>query len=303
MRRLLLPTLSLLGLAAAALLAVRADRVATVADASPAILQSPYADAVAGSGVVEAHGGNIAVGSPVPGIVTAIPVKVGDRVQQGDPLFRIDTRDLQARLATARATVASAEAALRKPLHRLQYAQQLLAQDPNALSSQALDERKDDAAQARAALALARARLAQLQTELARHTVRAPVSGRILQLKLRPGEYVAASATAPPLLLLGDTRQLDLRVDVDAYDAWRVRSGAAAVAWVRGHPELKVPLQFDHMEPHMVAKTALTGVGTERTDTRVLQLIYRLDTPGFDLHTGQQLQVFIQAGPPDAPGS
>jgi len=64
---------------------------------------------------------------------------------------------------------------------------------------------------------------------------------------------------------------------------------------VCGHPELKIPLHYAYTEPHMVAKTALTGQGTERTDTRILQVVYRLADPGFPLYTGQQLQAFIQA--------
>ena len=47
----------------------------------------------------------------------------------------------------------------------------------------------------------------------------------------------------------------------------------------------------------MVPKKSLTGDNTERVDTRVLQVIYAIDTGGRRLFVGQQLDVFIDAAP------
>ncbi len=49
-------------------------------------------------GIVEASTENIAVGTPVSGIVTAMYVKWGDRVKTERRLFKVDTRDLEAQL-------------------------------------------------------------------------------------------------------------------------------------------------------------------------------------------------------------
>lgn len=94
----------------------------------------PFASFVAGTGLVEASSGNIAIGSPVSGIATEIAVRVGDHVAGGDVLFRVDDRDLQAELVTARARVAAAQAALEAPQHRLDYAQALARSAPSTLS-------------------------------------------------------------------------------------------------------------------------------------------------------------------------
>jgi hypothetical protein len=49
-----------------------------------------------------------------------------------------------------------------------------------------------------------------------------------------------------------------------------------------------------------VPKRSLTGSGTERVDTRVLQVIYRIAQTQTGLYVGQQMDVFIQAAPPAA---
>ena len=45
----------------------------------------------------------------------------------------------------------------------------------------------------------------------------------------------------------------------------------------------------------MLPKKSLTGDSTERVDTRVLQVIYRVDNEALPLFVGQQMDVFIEA--------
>ncbi len=74
--------------------------------------RSPFAAALAAAGVVEARTENIAVGSATAGVVVEVFVTVDDEVQPGDPLFRLDDRDLRADLSVTRATVAVAKSDL-----------------------------------------------------------------------------------------------------------------------------------------------------------------------------------------------
>jgi HlyD family secretion protein len=69
-----------------------------------------YIRSIAGSGIVEARRENIPIGVNVPGVVTQVYVKKGDLVKQGDPLFRVDDRDLKAMLRVRHAELASAKA-------------------------------------------------------------------------------------------------------------------------------------------------------------------------------------------------
>ena len=295
--------LAILGLGLAVAAIQHDNRPVSVKNEGIPQFSPPFASFVAGGGIIEAPTGNIAIGTPVAGIVMEIPVKVGDHVKVGDPLFRIDDRDLQAQLLTANARVSEAAAALQKPRHRIEIAERLFKLDSGAISEQDRSDLRDDATLAEAALELARAQLAQLRLEIERHTVRALVAGKVLQLKMRPGEFVDGSSAAAPLLLLGGDDRLNVRVDVDEHDAWRVRPGAEAVAFVRGHPELKIPLRYEFTEPYIVPKLSLTGLSAEQTDTRVLQVMYSFVPAELPVYAGQQLDVFIRAAEPNASGA
>jgi len=77
-------------------------------------------------------------------------------------------------------------------------------------------------------------------------------------------------------MILGSVTPLHVRVDVDEHDAWRVRGGALAAASPRGNGSIRIPLEFVRFEPYVIPKKSLTGDSTERVDTRVLQVIYRV---------------------------
>ena len=290
-----LPLLAILGLCLAIAAIIYGSRPASEKTQGIPQFQPPFTSYVAGVGIVEAPSGNIAVGTPVSGIVTEIYVKVGDPVKAGDPLFKIDDSDLQAQLITARARVKEADAALQQPKHRLEYAENLHTRNPDVISQQDLSDRRDEAAQAEAALALAQAQLEQLQMEIKRHTVHALVSAEILQLKMRPGEFVEGSnSLTSPLLLLGSDDLMNVRIDIDEHDAWRVQPGAEAVSFIRGNPAIKIPLRYEYTEPYVIPKTTLTGQSTERTDTRILQILYSFERASLPVYAGELLDVYIK---------
>jgi multidrug resistance efflux pump len=147
---------------------------------------------------------------------------------------------------------------------------------------------------ARAEANEARQQVERVRADLERTVVTAPITGEILQMKVRLGEYAQAGQLAQPLILMGSTDQLNVRADVDEQDAWRVKAGASATASVRGDSGHRYPLHFVRFEPYVIPKKNLTGDSTERVDTRVLQVIYALDR-GAPLYTGQQMDVYIQS--------
>jgi multidrug resistance efflux pump len=153
---------------------------------------------------------------------------------------------------------------------------------------------KQDILVAQAELQQARQQVARVKADLDRLTVTSPVEGVILQVKTRPGEFAAAGPLEQPLLLMGSAGPLHVRVDVDEKDAWRVSPAARAYASVRGNAKLRLPLAYVRMEPYVVPKRNLTGDTLERTDTRVLQVIYRLPADAA-VKAGQQMDVFIES--------
>ncbi len=154
-----------------------------------------------------------------------------------------------------------------------------------------------DLAVAKAQLAQAEAKAAATRIEQQRVVIRAPRAAEVLQVGIRAGEFAQAGVTATPLLLLGDTATLHVRIDIDENDAWRLRPGAAAECFVRGNNRLRTTLRFVRMEPYVVPKRSLTGDSAERVDTRVLQVIYAFDPKALPARVGQQVDAFIEAEP------
>ena len=300
-RKYILPLLAIIGVGVAVVMVIRGNRTRPVA---PPVVQSakaPFTSYIFGPGIVEAMTENVAIGTPVSGIVTAIYVKWGDQVQTGDPLFKIDSSDLQAQVLPALAKVKEAEANLAKVKNRLRVGESM---SPGmSISVEEVDNRRFDVAIDEAALASALAQVEQIKTEIERRTVRARFSGRILQMKTRLGEYAQSGPLNTPLMLLGDDARLHVRVDIDENDAWRFQPCAPAMASVRGNPEIKTPLQYVRTDPDVIPKVTLTGDTTQRTDTRVLQVIYSFDPASLPLYVGQLMDVFIEAAPTGATAS
>ena len=308
MRRFILPLIGILAAAWAAYAIVHTTthRESTIPPSPPPV--SDFRDTVAAVGLVEASTENIAIGTPLSGIVPKVFVGAGDAVRAGDPLFELDTRQLRAELdvrrqtlAVARSRARVADARLDDLRRQLSFAEQV--KDKRAVSAEELSRRRsavDTAAaeldEARAQVATAEAQVRATAVEIERSTVRSPIDAEVLQVKLRVGEFAAAAPSESPLIVLGRSKPLHVRVDVDEHEGWRVRAGSAAVGRLRGNAELKTPLSFVRFEPLVVPKKSLTGDSTERVDTRVLQVIYKVEQDDLPLFVGEQLDVFIDAG-------
>src|SRR6516225_6136783 len=292
-KRFILPIVAMAALTFGVISVVRSQpkREATRPPSPPPA--SSYGQTVAAVGLVETSTENIAVGTEIAGVVTNIYVDVGSRVKAGDPLFSIDSRATRAELATRQASVHVAEAALAEAQYQLELGHRLA--DEKVLSVEENKNRGYAAQKAEAQLAQARAQLNSSQTDLDRLTVHAPVDGQVLQVKVHLGEFAPTGALPTPLILLGNVDKLHVRVDVEEHESWRIRPEAKAAASVRGNSDLKTALTFVRFEPFVVPKKSLTGDSTERVDTRVLQVIYRVEDDALPLFVGQQMDVFIQA--------
>ena len=151
-----------------------------------------------------------------------------------------------------------------------------------------------------ATVAQAKASLAFAEAELDQRTVRAPSDGTVLAVNIRPGEFATAGASTPPILL-GRLDPLHVRVDIDEADIPRFAAGAAAVGLPRGAPDRRITLRYVRAEPLVKPKRTLSGLSSDRVDTRVLQVVYSVNPPVDGLRPGQVIDVFIEVASGRAP--
>jgi multidrug efflux pump subunit AcrA (membrane-fusion protein) len=305
--------------------------------------QTTLPASVAGSGIIESASENLAIGSPLGGIVVEVPAKVGATVKAGEVLFRLDDRTLKAqlavqegqlavaqaqldrlgkmpraedlppaetRVATAATALADAEAAFKlydgiaagaasvderdRKRFAVEKARAQLAEANAALTQLKAGAWQADLAVQQAQVAVLQAQIAATRIELKRLEICAPIAGTVLQVRIRPGEFAPAN-TGASLVMLGDTTVLHVRVDFDENDAWRVKPEAKAEAFVRGNRTFSTTLRFVRIEPYVIPKKNLTNDATERVDTRVLQVLYAVESRELPLYVGQLMDVFVAA--------
>jgi HlyD family secretion protein len=266
---------------------------------------STFTHSIGAEGLVEPKSEDIAIAPVVPGLVVAVRVTAHQKVHAGDVLWMQDSRELaahipvrEAEIASGRAAVAVSQAALADARIQLTLIERVT--DRRAIREEDLQRRRIgvDAAIAqlaasRAALARAEAALEQTRTDLSRLVVTAPIDGQVLKVDIRPGEYATVPAKSP-LVVMGDTSSMHVRVDVAEEDASRFAPDRKAYASPRGNATRRIPLEFVRLEPRLVPKRNLTGDTAERVDTRVLQVIYRI-AAGEPVYDGELMDVFIDA--------
>src|SRR5262245_44557414 len=137
----------------------------------------------------------------VGGTLTGIHFKDGDTVHQGDPLFTIDARPYEIRLAQANALLETASARLALAGRELYRAQELATKAFG--TEQAVDQRAADQRAQQAAVDDAKAQIRDAEFDLEHCRIAAPFTGRIGTHLVSVGNLIAGSraATSPTTLL------------------------------------------------------------------------------------------------------
>ena len=136
--------------------------------------------------------------------------------------------------------------------------------------------RREQIAEATAALAGAEAELEETRALLAQHELRAPRAGVVIRRLHEVGEHVA---TMPPttVLILADTARLELRVEVDEVDVAKVAIGQPAWATALAYGDRRFPGTVVRVVGELGRKTQRLDDPRARIDTRVLEVVVALD--------------------------
>lgn len=269
---------------------------------------SPYAHAIAGAGIIEASSQNISIGSPFNEVIAEIYVTEGAQVKAGDPLIKLDLRNFEALLETAKASLNLAYVDLENKKKQFSFYQRL--QDKQAVSEQIYQQAHYALLEARENVKVAKANVNEIETNIQRSIIKAPIDGVILQVNSHVGEiapvipFISAQSTwltaaNGTLILMGCVTPLQVRIDIDENDAWRYQKGSPATAFVRGNRNIHFPLSYVRTEPYIIPKSSFTGETVERVDTRVLQVLYQFEKKELPVYAGQILDIFIEAQPID----
>jgi membrane fusion protein, multidrug efflux system len=197
------------------------------------------------------------------GRVIATPVDVGQFVNAGAVLVRIQGVDAGLRLEEARAAAARAEANVKLAESQNTLAQTTAQRYASLLATGDVSKTVADQARtqaetsvqsvntARASLAEARAQLALAEKAVADVVVAAPFSGYISDRKVSLGEYVQPSTAVVTLLKIDPLR---LRLTIPGVQAGQVTVGQAVTATVDAFPGLTFSGQVTSVNPAISAQ-------------------------------------------------
>ena len=185
---------------------------------------------IAASGSIEARRVT-EVGTEVPGRIVAVLVEVGDRVEAGAPLFRIDAGPYRMALAEAEAGLALARAESANAEQEAARLRLLLEQ--NAASQQRYEQLRTRAEVAGAQVAQMQARVAKARRDLAQTEILAPYAASVVERRAHEG----AMAGSGPILVLQEDAALEAILNVPEATPVAVQAGDSVRLFVEGLPD------------------------------------------------------------------
>ena len=192
----------------------------------------------------------VEIGSEVSGIISELLVDFNHNVKAGQVLARLDTQQLETRVASAKAELAVAKASLSDTKATLFEANAKLNRSRNlfkvnAVSQQELESHEAVALRAEAALksaeaqvGLANASLEEALTAFSKAEIKSPVDGIVISREIDKGQTVAATFQTPILFVVAeDLSKMRLHLDIDESDIGLVKEGQQALFRVDAYPD------------------------------------------------------------------
>ena len=187
------------------------------------------ARSVTGSGTIRPHR-TVTVSAEIAGQVVGIAVDEGAAVAEGDLLAQINDTDVRLQLDEARSAVSKE----RVDLARENYERMQSLLEEGVLSRAVVDQAQSEYLSLDSAYRSAQARIRQLQEQLRKASVRAPMSGRVAATPVNRGEFLAPGA---PVAVIENMEQILVVLEVSDRDIVKVRTGQAVEATTDAYPE------------------------------------------------------------------
>ncbi len=136
--------------------------------------------------------------------------------------------------------------------------------------------RHEDVAIALARVKAARARRDQAAAALALKSVYSPIKGEVLRVKVKVGEFYSPLSNQP-LVLVGDTSKLKVRLDVDERDIAHVRVGALAYITATTFGDARFDGKVSSISRRIGRRTVRTDEPSDRIDVKILEILVDVD--------------------------
>jgi len=155
---------------------------------------------------------SVAVRPQVNGTLTAVTFKEGDYVKQGQVLFSIDSRPMQASVAQTQAAVMRDQAQLEQA--RAQESRLRPLAEKEYITRQEYDVAATQAKSLEATVAANKSVVDAAQLQLAYAQITSPIAGRTGSLSVKAGNLLAAGTSGAPLVVINSTKPILVALSV-----------------------------------------------------------------------------------------
>jgi HlyD family secretion protein len=270
-------TLLGLGIAGAGLVGTTAIQVPGGARSSLAAAATPSAVVASGNQdsrlvaaegrVVAYPGAEVRVGAERSGRLVVVRVEEGDIVKKGDLLAEVESEELAAALAEARARVVEAQAEARLAEANRERRQRLHEQ--KILAENDLDQANRDLDISRAREETARATVARYEAQMRKSRIVAPISGTVIARRVDAGQTVEAGQEA---FTLADLRRLRVEGEAHEADAGAITLGAPVTITADGFPDRSWKGRVEEIPESVTLRRLKPQDPSRPTDTRILAI-------------------------------
>lgn len=198
------------------------------------------------------------VNSEVTGNVLQILVEEGQKVNKGQTLAIIDSRDLQNQLTQSKEEQHKAMA--QKELAKITLERKKIAFNEDLISKQELDTNETEFKVSQRDLESANARLSISQANLQRAIVRSPINGTISRKAIKTGEL---AQTGKELFGIVQTNPLKVTMSVPNQYITQIKVGQKILASLAAIPEQKFEGKISRINPVVDQTTGTIEVSAE----------------------------------------
>lgn len=178
----------------------------------------------------------VEVSSQISGLVLELLVDFNSPVKAGQVLARIDPATYESRLRQSRAELSNSRA--NYDLVRLNTDRVRSLFERNLVSQQELDQANAQLSQAQAQLEIRQAAVENVEVDLARCAIIAPIDGIVIDRKIEVGKTVAASLNAPTLFTIAnDLTRMQINASVAEADIGQIADGQLVNFTVDAFPD------------------------------------------------------------------
>jgi HlyD family secretion protein len=239
------------------------------------------------------------ISADVMGRIIELNVAEGDDVSEGEILLRIDPRQLEANVSRAQASLSQAQAqAAQQRANRLRAFREndrmaaLWARDSTLVSHQQVEDAATNLEVAQAlfeasqfGVSQAEAALEEVQDQLAKTIIRAPMSGKVTRLNVEAGETVVIGTmnnAGSLILTISDLSVVEAVMEVDETDVPEISMGDSAVVELDAFPDRVFTGRVTEIGNSAIRPPSQTA-GTGQTAAIDFEVVITLDDPGVQL--------------------